>query len=198
MTVPRPAPLSSSSTSNSSSQGITPTLTNVDIPSENFDSPEEEVNWITISRKQGKHKPTPPSVPSLLAAPILPVVTPTTTKQHRQQQQQQGTTNVKKTANNSSIAQQKVIPPNVVTSETIPTNNKQQQYATVAPPRLQNVLKNHASHQSQKVDLSVSSQPSVQPSSSNLWTNNHIHEHTQGMIDLKNRKNFLHDSSLSV
>jgi hypothetical protein len=28
------------------------------------------------------------------------------------------------------------------------------------------------------------------PPSSNLWTNNNIHEHTPGMIDLK--KNFLH------
>jgi hypothetical protein len=174
----------SSSTSNSSSQGTNTARTSVDISSENFDSPEEEVNWITISRKQGKHKPTPPSVPSLLAAPIPPVVPPTNTKQHRQQQQ--GTTNTKKTTNNSSLVQQKVIPPTVVTSETISTNNKQQQqHTTIAPPRLQNVLKNHASHQSQKVDLSVSSQPSVQPSSSNLWTNNHVHEHTPGMIDLK-------------
>lgn len=32
---------------------------------ENSPSPEEEVNWITISRKQGKHKPTPaPSLPA--------------------------------------------------------------------------------------------------------------------------------------
>jgi hypothetical protein len=175
--------------STSSSQGTNPTRTSVDHSSENFDSPEEEeVNWITISRKQSKHKPTPPSVPSLLAAPIPPVVPPTNTKQHRQQQQQQTTTNTKKTttANASPLAQQKVIPPTVVTSnvtsETISNNNKQQ-HTTAAPPRLQNVLKNHASHQPQKVESSVSSQPVVQPSL-NLWTNNHISEYTPGMNDL--------------
>jgi hypothetical protein len=169
-----------SSTSSFSPQGTNSTRTSVNLPSENFDSPEEEVNWITISRKQSKHKPTPPSVPSLLAAPIPPVVPPTNTKQHRPQQM---TANVKKTANASSLAQQKVIPStgitSNVTSETIPTNNKPQ-HATGAPPRLQNVLKNHASHQSQKVESAV--QPSL-----NLWTNNNnnIHEHTPGIANLK-------------
>jgi len=180
--------------STSSSQGTNTTRTSVDHPSENFDSPEEEVNWITISRKQSKHKPTPPSVPSLLAAPIPPVVPPTNTKLHRQQQQQQQqqqtTSNTKKTAttpNASSLVQQKVIPPTVITSnvasETISNNNTKQQHTTVAPPRLQNVLKNHASHQPQKVESSVLSQPAVQPSL-NLWTNNNISEYIPGMNDL--------------
>jgi len=153
----------------------------VDLPSENFDSPEEEVNWITISRKQGKHKPTPPSVPSLLAAPIPPVIPPTNTKQHRQQQVTNNTKKTTSTANASPLAQQKVIPStgvtSNVTSETISNNNKQQ-HTTVAPPRLQNVLKNHASHQSQKVESSIPPQSVVQPSL-NLWTNNNnIHEHS--------------------
>ena len=171
-----------SSISNSSSQGTNSNRTDVDLPSENFDSPEEEINWITISRKQGKHKPTPPSVPSLLAAPIPPVVSPLNSKPHRQQQ---GTNNTKKnttattttpTANNSSLAQHKVIPANVTTSNVTLENgstncNKQQQHNTVAPPRLQSVLKNHASHQAQKVE---SPQPPIQP-----WSNN-MHEHTPG------------------
>ncbi len=129
-------------------------------------------------------------MPSLLAAPIPPVVPPTNTKQHRQQQQQQQqqtTANTKKTnttADASSLVQHKVIPPTVVTpniaSETISTNNKQQ-HTTVAPPRLQNVLKNHASHQTQKVESSIPPQSTVQPSL-NLWTNNNISEHTPGII----------------
>jgi len=183
-----PSPLASS-TSYSNSQGTNTTRANVNFPSENFDSPEEEVNWITISRKQTKHKPTPPSVPSLLAAPIPPVVPPTNTKQHRQQHVTASTKKTATTANASTLAQQKVIPPTLVTSnvvsETISTNNKQQ-HTTVAPPRLQNVLKNHASQQPQKViESSVPLQSSVQPSL-NLWTNNNIHEHTSGIIDLKN------------
>jgi hypothetical protein len=127
-------------------------------------------------------------VPSLLAAPVLPVVPPTITKQHRQQQQQM-TANTKKattTTNASSLAQQKVIPPTVVTpnvvAETISTTNKQQQHTTIAPSRLQNALKNHASQQSQKIEPSVSSHSAVQPSSLNLWTNNNIHEHTSGIV----------------
>lgn len=179
--APSPVPLTSS-ISNSSSQGANSSRTNVDLPSENVDSPEEEeVNWITISRKQGKHKPTPPSVPSLLAAPIPPVMSPSSSKPQRQPQ---ATTNTKKntTANTASIAQHKVIPtavnpPNVI-SENGSTNNKQQQ--NTAPPRLQNVLKNHASHQPQKVEPSL---PSVQPWANNNNTN--VYEHSPG-IDLPN------------
>ena len=180
-TAPVSVPLHSAS---SSSQGTNTTRTNIDLRSENFDTPEEEVNWITISRKQSKHKPTPPSVPSLLAAPVLPVVPPTNTKQHRQQM----ITNTKKastTANVTSVTQQKVISP-TVGLETVPTTNKQQQqqHTNVAPPRLQNLLKNHASQQSQKGEPSVPSQSALQ-ASSNLWTNSNIHEYTAGIIHLK-------------
>ncbi|CAF3466512.1 unnamed protein product [Rotaria sp. Silwood1] len=185
--VPLPSTLpTSSSSSFSSSQRTNTPRTSFDLPSENFDSPGEEVNWITISRKQSKHKPTQPSVPSLLAVPVLPVVPPTNTKQYRQQQQQT-TANTKKTtstANTSSNAQQKVIPPTGVLSnvalETQLNNNKQQQ-TSVAPPRLQNVLKNHASYQPHKVETSVPPQSPVQPPPLNLWTNNNIHEHTPGI-----------------
>lgn len=186
-TGPSSVPLVSS-ISNSSSQGTNSTRTDVDLPSENFDSPEEEVNWITISRKQGKHKPTPPSVPSLLATPIPPVVSPLNSKPHRQQQQQ-GTNNTKKntttTTNNSSLAQHKVMPNNVTPSngtlENGSTNSNKQQPNTAAPPRLQNVLKNHASHQLQKLE---SIQPPVQP-----WSNN-IHEHPPGIFFWKKNNAF--------
>jgi hypothetical protein len=85
------------------------------------------------------------------------------------------------TTNGSSLAQQKVIPPTVVAptlaSESVATSNKQQQHTNVAVTRLQNVLKNHASHQSQKVEPSQL----VAQSSLNLWSNNNnTHEHNSG------------------
>ncbi|CAF0737080.1 unnamed protein product [Adineta steineri] len=173
---------SSSSASSSSSQGINSARTSVDLPSESFDTTEEEVNWITISRKQSKHKPSPVSVPSLLATPILPVMPPTNTKRQQQQQTMTNTKKVATTTNGSSLAQQKVIPTAAVATSPVPPEttlitNKQQQ-TTIAPSRLQNVMKNHTVvHQPQKVEPPLESQPTSQPPL-NLWTNNNIHDHT--------------------
>ena len=91
--------------------------------SENPLSPEEEVNWITISRKQSKHKPT--SVPSLLSIPVVPPPNPNS-KQKRPQ-----TTSKTKPA----IAQPKVIP------ETVTNSNKQQHPTTVSSTRMTNTVK---------------------------------------------------------
>jgi hypothetical protein len=99
----------------------------IDRSSENSIPPEEEVNWITISRKQTKHKPSPTPVPSLLAVPVVP---PNNTKQKRQQPNTQT-----KNTNISTLAQQKVI------SETVPNSNKQQHTMSVPPPRVQNSVK---------------------------------------------------------
>ncbi|CAF4942040.1 unnamed protein product, partial [Rotaria socialis] len=69
--------------------------------------------------------------------------------------------------------------------ETMLNTNKQQNTA-LAPPRLQNVLKNHASHQSQKVETLLPSATTVQPLV-NLWMNNNVKEHTtSGNVDLRN------------
>jgi hypothetical protein len=105
----------------------TPIQTKVHFPSESSIPPEEEVNWITISRKQNKHK-TP--VPSLLSVPIPPKNT------------KQKMTNTKKTmiSNTSTQAQQKVILP-TGNSETI---NRQQQNTIVTP-----------SHQQQKTNYTT-------------------------------------------
>jgi hypothetical protein len=97
--------------------------------SENPVSPEEEVNWITISRKQSKHKPT--SVPSLLSIPVVPPAN-NNPKQKRQQ-----TTVKTKPANSQTIAQQKVI------SETVTNSNKQ--HTTTARP--QNTVKTPSTQQ---------------------------------------------------
>ncbi len=94
----------------------------IESSSENPISPEEEVNWITISRKQSKHKPT--SVPSLLSIPVVPL-TNSNSKQNRQQ------TTVK---TKSTIAQPKVI------SETV-TNSNKQHPTTASSTRLQNTVK---------------------------------------------------------
>lgn len=166
-----------------SSQATNTTRTSVGLSSESFDSPEEEINWITISRKQSKHKPSPSSVPSLLAAPVPPVVVPpTNTKQHRQQQTTANTKKAAITANAPSLAQQKVIPPSIVTSSVTletPSATNKQQHTTVAPVRRQNLLNNHVSHQPQKLEPSIQPQAALQPPL-NLWTNNHLHEHTIG------------------
>ncbi|UJR29165.1 hypothetical protein I4U23_010379 [Adineta vaga] len=171
-------PVCSSSTS---SQETKSTRNSVDLPCENFDTQEEEVNWITISRKQSKHKPSSASVPSLLAAPIPPVVAPTNTKQNRSSQQQQPTpTHTKKTApsvNGLSHVQQKPIPP-TVTSSTVPSEtsasatNKQQ--TTIPSSRSNNVSKIQSSHPSPKIEPS----PSMIQPPLNLWANNHIQEHS--------------------
>jgi len=114
---------------------------NLDPSSENPISPEEEVNWITISRKQSKHKSTP--VPSLLSVPIVP---PNNTKQKRQQ------TTVKTKTN----AQQKVIP------ETVTNSNKQHTTTTTTvPSRVQNLVKTQCAQQQQ--------QQKTEPPSA--WTN---------------------------
>ncbi|CAF1522707.1 unnamed protein product [Adineta ricciae] len=157
-----------SSASISLTQETKSARSDVDLASDDFDAPEEEVNWITISRKQSKHKPPSASVPSLLAAPIPPVVPPTNVKQSRPPQQQT-TTHTKKTVsttNGLSAAQQKVVSPTVATStiplETPISSNKPQPTAIV-PSRSQNVSK-------------VQSSPSVQPPS-NLWTSTHVQDH---------------------
>lgn len=85
---------------------------------ENPLSPEEEVNWITISRKQSKHKPT--SIPSLLAVPVVPSNNP--------KPKQSPTATRKKPSKNQAIAQEKVIP------ETVTNSKKQQTTTTAAPP----------------------------------------------------------------
>ncbi|CAF4006056.1 unnamed protein product, partial [Rotaria sp. Silwood1] len=59
------------------SQKIDSISTNIDISSESSIPPEvveeeEEVKWITISRKQSKHKTTPTPNPSQLAASVIP------------------------------------------------------------------------------------------------------------------------------
>jgi len=119
VTTPPPPPPSSEKTDSNQIK--------VGTSSENPISPEEEVNWITISRKQSKHKPTP--VPSLLAVPIAPPNN-NTTKQKRQQ-------TIVKT---KTIAQQKVIP------ETVQNSNKQHT-ATAVPARVQNSVKPQTSQQ---------------------------------------------------
>jgi len=124
VTTPLPVPPSPPSEKTDSNQ------INIGPSSENPISPEEEVNWITISRKQSKHKPT--SVPSLLAVPIAP---PNNTKQKRQQT----------TVKTKTIAQQKVIP------ETVQNSNKQHT-ATAVPSRVQNSVKPQSSQQQQKVE----------------------------------------------
>lgn len=86
--------------------------------SENPLSPEEEVNWITISRKQSKHKPT--SIPSLLAVPVVPPPNP--------KPKQSPTTTKKKPSKNQAIAQEKVIP------ETVTNSKKSQTITTTARP----------------------------------------------------------------
>ena len=107
-----------------------PIPTPIDRSSENSIPPEEEVNWITISRKQTKHKPSPTQVPSLLAAPVVP---PNNTKQKKQKPNPKT-----KNANTTTLAQQKVI------LETVSNSNKQQHTTNVPapPPRVQNPVKN--------------------------------------------------------
>ena len=90
-------------------------------PENNPLSPEEEVNWITISRKQSKHKPT--SIPSLLAVPVVPPTNP--------KPKQSPTATKRKASKNPTVVQEKVI------TETV-TNSKKPQTTTVttsiAPP----------------------------------------------------------------
>ena len=95
---------------------LDPKPVKIESTSENPLSPEEEVNWITISRKQSKHKPT--SIPSLFAVPVVPPNNP--------KPKQSPTTTKKKPSKNQPIAQEKVI------TETV-TNSKKQQTTTTAP-----------------------------------------------------------------
>jgi hypothetical protein len=125
---------------------------NTEPSSENPISPEEEVNWITISRKQSKHKPT--SVPSLLAVPVIPS---NNTKQKRQQ-----TTIKTKISNTQTIAQQKVIP------ETVSNSNKQHTTMSVAPSRVQNSVKTQNSQQ-QKIETPSAWTTHEQPQGINIF-----------------------------
>jgi hypothetical protein len=116
------------------------------------------VNWITISRKQSKHKPIP--VPSLLAVPIVP---PNNSKPKRQP-----TTNKTKSSNAQNLAQQKVIP------ETV-TNSNKQHTTTVPTIRAQSTVKTQTSQQQKSETPSawtttVPEQTQVPPSSTLLAT----------------------------
>ncbi|CAF4372007.1 unnamed protein product, partial [Adineta steineri] len=101
--------------------------TNIEPSCENSSCLEEEINWITISRKQSKHKSTPIS-----SAPV-------NTKQKRQQ------TNIK--AKTPIPAQQKV------TSEVISNSNKQHN-TNIPAIHVQNPVNNQPK---QKIESSSSS-----------------------------------------
>ncbi|CAF0844840.1 unnamed protein product [Adineta ricciae] len=148
-TIPSPisTPLSSSpppSSSCSLSEKIdsepttTKSLPDVPLP------PEEEVNWITISRKQSKHKPSP-SVPM----PTKPI--------------KQQTNKKTKPTNTSTLAQPKVIP------EIVQNSNKQQlPTATVVPKRVQNPVKSHAQEKSESSSVWATLEQPPAPSTSTL------------------------------
>ena len=97
-----------------------------EVPMESPMSPEEEVNWITISRKQSKHKTT--TVPSLLAVPVNP---PNNSKQKRPPPPP--TTTVK--TKTQAIAQPKMV------SETVINSDKQPIVNTSPSARAQNTTK---------------------------------------------------------
>jgi len=178
----------------SSTQETTPKTESIsrskaDHPPKSLDLPEEEqeeVNWITISRKQSKHKPTPPSVPSLLATPILPVVPLTNTKQHRQTASTQVTTKKINPSSSSSsttvspIVQQKVISStsNLTAHPSLANHPKPQIQPTTngASGRPQNLPKPSPSSSITKIEPT----PPIQ-SQTNLWKTNQIHENSSVM-----------------
>ncbi|CAF2935165.1 unnamed protein product [Rotaria sp. Silwood2] len=130
--------------------------TNIDILSESSIplevDEEEEVKWITISRKQSKHKATSTPVPSLLAASVV--------SSNRIPQRQQRPLAKTKNTNISTLAQPKPIP------ETVSNINKPQKQTTIlASSRVENLVKNHNSQKQQQ---------HIEPPSA--WT---IHEQTQ-------------------
>ncbi|UJR20533.1 hypothetical protein I4U23_023660 [Adineta vaga] len=129
-TNPSPLPSPPSSPPSSPPPSLLPekidshSITTESLP-EAFQHPsEEEINWITISRKQSKHKPTPPaSNPS---------------KSKKQQ-----INNKTKITNTQVLAQQKVIP------EIVPNSNKQQPTTAMISKRAQNQVKTHAQEKSE-------------------------------------------------
>ncbi|CAF1187855.1 unnamed protein product [Rotaria sp. Silwood1] len=139
------------------SQKIDSISTNIDISSESSIPPEvveeeEEVKWITISRKQSKHKTTPTPNPSQLAASVIP--------SNNIQQKQQRTSTKTKNANMSTLAQPKLIP------ETVSNSNKKQKQTTISDaPRIQHLVKNHNPQKQQQ---------NIEPPSA--WT---VHQQTQ-------------------
>ncbi|CAF1148865.1 unnamed protein product [Rotaria sordida] len=142
----------------SSSQKTDSIQTNHDILSESSIPPEtekeeeveeEHVNWITISRKQNKHKTMSTPVPSLSTTSVVP-------SNNIQQKKSTKTKNI----NMPTLVQSKPI------SETVSNSNKQQKQTTIlAPPSVQNQVKNPKSQKQQQ---------NIEPPSA--WT---THEQTQ-------------------
>ncbi|CAM2725264.1 unnamed protein product [Rotaria socialis] len=122
---------------------------------------EEEVNWITISRKQNKHKTSSTPVSSSPAASVVPSNT-------IQQKQRIMSTKTKITST-SILTQAKVLP------STVKSNNKPQKSITLDSPSAPSLVKNNNS-QKQHKKLETSSawtteeQLQVKPSSTLLAT----------------------------
>ena len=133
--------------------------TDIDHSSERFIPPEEEeeVNWITISRKQSRHKTIPTSARSLPAASVH-------SSNYNKQKNQRATP---KTQNNHTMtrAQPKVIQGTVLNSK------KQQETTAASSPRAQDLVKGHTSQQQQQQQ-----RRKIEPSS--VWTK---HDQTQGI-----------------
>lgn len=150
-----------------SSQGTTIHRGSVDRPCEPLDSPEEEVNWITISRKQSKHKPSTPSVPSLLATPVLPVVPPPSSKQQRPTTVAPPVTSTTKKSANS-------VQPKVIPSITNLTSN------TPGPVISKAQTNNTSLGGHRQIPTTLPVQKLDTTPSTNLWKTNAVHEQTPG------------------